>query len=154
MKSTDCKVSKCFYHGAPVLSLNISVERGQTNFCYPYKYIYRKSNIYIYRLYIHISISIYSTVYININIYAAVTNKKMENGSVGDFLSSVYHLLIMQMEVCRMSVCLQRNKRKLSICKWTKQTKQTCPSMLSCTYFADPHLYTGVIVIRPLQNKS
>jgi hypothetical protein len=38
----------------------------------------------------------------------------------------------MQTEVCRLSVCLQGNKRKLSVCKQTKHTKwtkRTCPSM-------------------------
>ncbi len=56
----------------------------------------------------------------------------MENGSLGDFPSSVYRLLIMQTEVCCLSICLRRNKRKLSVFKWTKQTKHfkwTCPSM-------------------------
>jgi hypothetical protein len=34
-------------------------------------------------------------------IYAAVLNRKMENESPGDFPLSVYHLVIMQTEVCR-----------------------------------------------------
>ncbi len=33
-------------------------------------------------------------------------------------------------EVCHWSVCLRRNKQKLSVCKRTKWTERTCPSML------------------------
>ncbi len=54
---------------------------------------------------------------------------KMENRSLVDFPESVYCLLIVQTEVCYFSVCWQRNKGKLSVCKWTKWTKQTCPPM-------------------------
>ncbi len=37
-----------------------------------------------------------------------------ENGSPGDFPYSVYRFLIMQTEICRLSVCWQRIERKLS----------------------------------------
>ncbi len=47
-----------------------------------------------------------------------------ENGIPGDFSKSVYRLLILQTEVCGLSVCWRRNKRKLSVCK---ETKRTCP---------------------------
>jgi hypothetical protein len=36
-----------------------------------------------------------------------------------------------QTEVCHLSVCWQKNKWKLSICKWTKLTKRTCLSMVT-----------------------
>ncbi len=52
-----------------------------------------------------------------------------ENGNPGDFPVSIYRLLIVQMEVCRLSLCLQRNKLKLSVCKRTKWTKWSCLSM-------------------------
>ncbi len=42
---------------------------------------------------------------------------------------SIRQLLIVQMKVCRLSVCWQRIKPKLSVCKWTEQIKQACPSM-------------------------
>jgi hypothetical protein len=42
------------------------------------------------------------TIYIY--IFAAVFKQKMENGSPGDFTSSVYCLLIMQTEVSHLSV--------------------------------------------------
>ncbi len=48
----------------------------------------------------------------------------------GDFPQSVYHLLIVITEVCRLSVYWQKNKQKLSVCKRAKRTKRTCPSML------------------------
>ncbi len=53
---------------------------------------------------------------------------KTKNRSPGDFHWSVYQLLLVQKEVCHF-VCFQRNKRKLSVCKRTKRTKQACPSM-------------------------
>jgi hypothetical protein len=37
-------------------------------------------------------------------------------------------MLILQTEVCHLSVCWQRNKQKLSVCKQTKRTKRTCPT--------------------------
>jgi hypothetical protein len=40
----------------------------------------------------------------------------------------------MQTEVCRLSVWWRRNKRKLSVCKRNKQTKRTCPSMVTGMY--------------------
>ncbi len=48
----------------------------------------------------------------------------------GSFPWSVYHLLILQTVVCRLSTCWRRNKRKLPIYKRNKWNKQTCPSML------------------------
>jgi hypothetical protein len=56
--------------------------------------------------------------------------QKTDNRSPGDFPYSVYCLLIMQTEICRLSVSWRRNKQKLSVCKRTKQTKRTCLSML------------------------
>ncbi len=53
-----------------------------------------------------------------------------ENGSLCDFLNP---LTVCSLCKCKFVVCLfflRRNKRKLSICKQTKQTKWTCPSML------------------------
>ncbi len=50
---------------------------------------------------------------------------QMENGSPGDFPQSVYRLLIVQTEVCRLSDWFPRNKRNFSVCKGTKQTKRT-----------------------------
>ncbi len=52
--------------------------------------------------------------------------QRTANGSPGYFPKFVYRLLFMQMEVCRLSICWQRNKWKLSICK---RTKRTCPPM-------------------------
>jgi hypothetical protein len=40
-------------------------------------------------------------------------------------------LLIMQTEVCCLSVCWWRNKRKLSVYKQAKRTKRTCYGYLS-----------------------
>jgi hypothetical protein len=75
--------------------------------------------VYIY-LYIHILKRqyIYKYLYLYTYIYAAVSNGKRNE-------KAVYHLLTVQMEVCRLSVRLRRNKLKLSVCKWTKQKKQT-----------------------------
>ncbi len=42
---------------------------------------------------------------------------KMESQAI--FLT---HVLTVQTEVCRLSLCWRRNKQKLSICKWTKRT--------------------------------
>ncbi len=52
-----------------------------------------------------------------------------KNGSKYDFPYYVYCVLIMKTEVCHLAVCLRRNKQKSSVCKQTKQTEQTCPSM-------------------------
>jgi hypothetical protein len=59
-------------------------------------------------------------------MYIYILPFQMEYRSPADFPSSVFRLLIMQTEVCRLSVCWRRNKRKLSICE---QTKWTCLSM-------------------------
>ncbi len=66
---------------------------------------------------LHICFKIYIYIYIYILPF------QMENGSPGNnslihLLSA--HLLIMQIEVCHLSVCWWRNKRKLSVCKRTK----------------------------------
>ncbi len=46
---------------------------------------------------------------------------------------SVYHFLILQTEVCSLSVCLGRNKGKFSVCK---RTKWMCLSMgIICKYW-------------------
>ncbi len=52
--------------------------------------------------------------------------QKTGNGHPGNFSYSVYRLLVVKTEVCRLSVNWLRNKRKLSICK---RTRRTCPSM-------------------------
>ncbi len=79
-------------------------------------------------IYICIPISIYRYLYLNIHFYAAVLNGKRKPRQ---FSLSVYSLLIVQMEVCGLSVCLQSNIRKLFVCK---QTKRTCPSMVRSKY--------------------
>ncbi len=56
-----------------------------------------------------------------------------ENGGPGNFPLSVYRLFTMQTEGCLLSVCLQRSKRKLSVCK---RTKRTCPSMVPPLWLA------------------
>ncbi len=50
-----------------------------------------------------------------------------------------YCLLILQTEVCCLSVCLRRNKWKLSVCKRTKQTERTCPTMWKKAWAATGH---------------
>jgi hypothetical protein len=62
-------------------------------------------------------------IYIYVDTCAAISNR--------DFPYSVYRLVIVNTEFCYLSLCLRRNKRKLSVCKRTKQTKWTCPSMRS-----------------------
>ncbi len=47
------------------------------------------------------------------------------NGSPDHFPLSVYYLLIVQTEVCHLSICWRRNKRKFSVCKRTKVAKRT-----------------------------
>jgi hypothetical protein len=61
-------------------------------------------------------------------IYLYLLPFEMENGRPGSFLIPLPFAL-MQTEVCCLSVCWRRNKRKLSVCTWTKQTKRTCPTM-------------------------
>ncbi len=58
---------------------------------------------------------------------------RTKNGkrSLGNFPQSVYRLLIVQLELCLLSICWW-NKRKLPVCK---QTKRTCPSMLLHSIF-------------------
>jgi hypothetical protein len=85
-----------------------------------------------------ICIYIYIFIYLYTHIYKLPF--KMENGSPSEVPKSVYRLLNLQTEVCCLFVCFWRNKRKLSVCKWTKQT---CLSMvfvmlkfnLRCTEF-------------------
>ncbi len=55
--------------------------------------------------------------------------RKMENGSPGDFPFSFNRLLIMQTEVCPF---VDEEKRNLTVCKRTKQTKRTYPSIRLC----------------------
>ncbi len=45
------------------------------------------------------------------------------------FLNPLYRLLIMQRLVCRLLICLGRNKRELSVCKRTEWTKRTFLSL-------------------------
>ncbi len=83
-----------------------SAEQGkQTSiFCiyilYILHFLYMYINIYIYR-YMHIYLLSFQT--------------KTENRSPGDFLKSVYSLLIAQTEVCRLSVYFQRYKLKFFV---------------------------------------
>jgi hypothetical protein len=66
---------------------------------------------------------------LNIEEFWSFTKKiklETENGGPCDFPLSVYSLLIVQTEVCRLSVYWRRNKQSLSVCKCTDQT---CPSM-------------------------
>jgi hypothetical protein len=51
---------------------------------------------------------------------------KTESGSPGDFPLSVYRLLVVQTEVCRLSVCL-------SVCKRTKGTRRIAHLLVYCT---------------------
>jgi hypothetical protein len=103
-------------------------------------------------------IQIYLSIYISIYIYMQLS--QTENGSPGDFPWSVYHLLIVQTEVCRLSVCLWRNKQKLSVCKGTKRTKWICPSVCilvqiwadtDCTGLCHPALtrYSASLALPP-----
>ncbi len=87
--------------------------------------------IYMYVYFIHIFISIY-IMCMYINIHAAVSNRKTENRSQGIFFLNVHCLFIVQMEVCLLPVWRRRNKRKLSICKRIKQTKQSAHLFQVC----------------------
>ncbi len=40
-----------------------------------------------------------------LKVYKKKIKQETENGSPGDFPLSVYHVLIVQMEVCRLSIC-------------------------------------------------
>ncbi len=68
-----------------------------------------------------------SKLYIHIYMYMLSFYEKIDRKirRPGNFLLSVYHLLILQTVICRL-----RNKRKLPVSKRTKRNKQTCPSML------------------------
>jgi hypothetical protein len=80
---------------------------------------------YRYYLYLYINIYIHIYIYIYIYVYPAVSNGKWKsrrfslihlpfaNSTNGSLLSVLW---------------LRRKKWKLSICKWTKRIKQTCPS--------------------------
>ncbi len=92
LQQTD---KKCHFLLVPV-SLNISTLKWQ--------HIYICISIYIY---------ICTSIHISIHMLPFQT----ENRSLGDFAKSLYCLLILQTEVCRWSVCLQRNKWKLPISK-------------------------------------
>jgi hypothetical protein len=61
-----------------------------------------------------------------------------ENGSPGDFPWSIYRLLIVQTEVCRLSVCWRRNKQKVSVCK---KTKRIFLSMPFCMCMSMVHMF-------------
>jgi hypothetical protein len=84
-----------------------------------FPYIYDAILIYVYR-YIHIHAENY--------IYDAVSNRKRKLEAQAIFLN-INCLFIVQTEVCCLSVCWRRNKCKLPICKLTKRTKRTGPSM-------------------------
>ncbi len=97
-------------------------------------------SIYIYLCIYIYSISTYLYLFIcTIYIYAAVSN---ENGKRKPRQFSFLFTVCSTKEVCRLSVCLQRNKRSYScICSRTKRTKRTvrtCPFMqnfnMYCTY--------------------
>jgi hypothetical protein len=65
-----------------------------------------------------IYINTYICEYIYIYIYC---HFKRKTEGRGFFLNSL--------NACSLSVCWRRNKRKLSVCKQTKRTKGTCPSI-------------------------
>ncbi len=72
----------------------------------------------------------YRTMCIYVYLYCC-SKRKME-AQVIFFNPYVYLMLILETEVCHLSVCWWRKKQKLSVCKWakqTKRTKRTCPSM-------------------------
>jgi hypothetical protein len=76
-----------------------------------------------------IELYINAHIHLHIYIYTAISNGKQK-----PWRFSLIHLplLIVQTEVCHLTVCWWRNTQKLSICKRTKcskWTKQTCPSM-------------------------
>ncbi len=127
-----------FWNSKPRLPLIIWRPR-KTNFCFPFAvsiFCLQQTNkscrfplftfsVYIYwwgSICIEREMDIYMYIYIYIYEYvnATVSNEKQKPRW---FPSSVYgyHLLIGQMEVCHLSVCLWRNKRKLSVCDQTKQ---------------------------------
>ncbi len=76
-------------------------------------------------IYYYISIYIYLFIYIN----AAFSNGKQKRRRFSLILLPFANCTT---EVCPLSVCWQRNKQKLSVCKWTKQTY---PSMAMKTTF-------------------
>jgi hypothetical protein len=132
--------------GFPFLFSVCSEQTKAAVFCI-YIYIYQNSSIYIYIymfIYIHLSLSIY--IYIYIYWYMCCSfERKMENGSPGNFPYAIYCLLIVQTEVCCLSVCLQRNKRKLSVCK---RTKRIWPSMqIGNSNLIDKHVQVKIMDI-------
>ncbi len=77
--------------------------------------------IMIFTLFVKKNIYLYFYLYMYMSTYAAVSN--------GNQKPRRFSFLIVQTEVSRLSVCWWGNKRKLSVCrraKRTKQTKRTC----------------------------
>jgi hypothetical protein len=99
----------------------------KTNFHFPFAANQRKLPFSVSSLFRVCVLYIYIIIYIYIYIYMLLF--QTENGSPGDFSWSIYRLLIVQIEICRLSICWRRNKRKLSVCKRTRWTKRTCLSI-------------------------
>ncbi len=80
----------------------------------------------VFHIYLYLEIEIY--IYIYIYIYAAVSNVKWKTKAQMIFLICLpfaHHAYGGLSFVC----LLRRNIWQLSVCKWIKWTKQTCPSM-------------------------
>ncbi len=73
-------------------------------------------------------IYMYVHIYIYVYIYAAVSNGKQKTKAQA-ILLNLYRLLIVQTKICRLSVCLRRNKQKIPFCNQTKRTDWARPSM-------------------------
>jgi hypothetical protein len=104
---------------------------------FPILYIYVSS---VYRIYAELTETATSvclckrkTETENFNYMLPFYDKNLtENRRPGDCTWSIYRLLILKPEVCRLSVCWRRKKRKLSVCKRTKRTKQDSPNVWKC----------------------
>ncbi len=75
---------------------------------------------------------------------------QMENKSPGDFSLICLPFAHHAMEICSLSVCLQRNKWKLSFCQRTKQTKRSCPSICTCTYLTPLYVVYPMVDLTPM----
>ncbi len=69
----------------------------------------------------------YLYLHINIHKYAAVSNGKCKSQR---FSLNHYCLLIVQTEVCHLSVSLRRNKRKLPVCNGLNSLANLCMKLL------------------------
>ncbi len=117
-----------------------SLQKTNRSCCFPYLYIPWNCNICI-DIYIHIYIQIYINLfiylfkylyyiylYISINLSISIymlpfqmENKKRKPRRFSLICLPFAHR---KMEVCRLSMCLRRNKWKLSVCKRTKWTNE------------------------------